>query len=205
MTKIIQAKHKLGRNKLTCFSKNPNSSCFVKPYKSGPHKSKNKPSSIYGMLLCEKQKLKISYNVSEKKIKNIFNKVAKESTQAEWVAGVMNALSLKLDRVVFDACFAISVYEAAQMVSHCHFTVNGSTVNRKSFKLKIGDVVAIKGNSSLGEKMKENIKKCESKFPAYLRINEANLSIEILREPDLEEITNVAKLDIASAIQALCR
>ena len=48
----------------------------------------------------------------------------------------------RLDNVVFRLGFAATRREARQLVSHAHFTVNGTKVNIPSYLVKAGDVVA---------------------------------------------------------------
>ncbi|MFT2612768.1 S4 domain-containing protein, partial [Escherichia coli] len=53
----------------------------------------------------------------------------------------LRLLEMRLATVVWRLGFARTIFQARQMVSHCHITVNGRMVNIASFALKVGDVI----------------------------------------------------------------
>jgi small subunit ribosomal protein S4 len=207
MTKIIKSKHKEGRKRLTCFSRNEKSSFFYKPYKPGQHKSKLKQTKVFGILLEERAKLRFAYNVSKKKLKNLFTETSLKYKAADRVYQVMKTLSLKFDRVLFDSYFAFSIFQSSQFISHRHFLINGKKVNIKSYILKVGDVIQIVDkDSKVGAIVKENLALVEAdKIPLYLDINRDTLSVTVLRNPELHEVKNIAKIDLQAALESLGR
>lgn len=207
MTKIIKSKHKEGRKRLTCFSRNEKSSFYYKPYKPGQHKSKSKQTKVFGILLEERAKLRFAYNFSKKKLKNLFRQVSEKHKAADRVYQVMKTLSLKFDRVLFDSHFAFSIFQASQFISHRHFLINGKKVNIKSYVLKVGDVVQVLDkDSKIAAIVKENLALVEDdKIPSYLGIDRENLTLTVLRNPEMHEIQNIAKIDLQVAVESVGR
>ncbi|NNM68215.1 MAG: 30S ribosomal protein S4, partial [Spirochaetales bacterium] len=112
-----------------------------KPHAPGMHgpKKRRTKQTEYGKQLTEKQKLKFSYGVSERQVRNIFEK-------AKTMPGVtgdsmMSLLEIRLDNVIFRLGLASSRAMARQMVNHGHFQVNGRIVNIPSYSVRGGDVV----------------------------------------------------------------
>lgn len=57
-------------------------------------------------------------------------------------------LESRLDNIVYRIGFATTRRGARQLVNHGHITVNGKKVDIPSYRVKPGDVIAIKENSS---------------------------------------------------------
>ena len=152
-------------------------------------KSKNKTGrpkrgggSVFGLLLLEKQKVRYTYGIMEKQLKNYVQKVIgkTKSNQSDYLYRLLES---RLDNAVLRAGFLKTRPQARQAVSHGHFTVNGTRVNIPSYTLKKGDVVAIREGSK-GKKMFEEVNKnlSEARTPAWLKVNGKDLSVEIMGE-----------------------
>jgi small subunit ribosomal protein S4 len=152
-------------------------------------KSKNKTGrpkrgggSVFGLLLLEKQKVRYTYGIMEKQLKNYVQKVIgkTKSNQSDYLYRLLES---RLDNAVLRAGFLKTRPQARQAVSHGHFTVNGTRVNIPSYTLKKGDVVAIREGSK-GKKMFEEVNKnlTEATTPAWLKVNGKDLSVEIMGE-----------------------
>ena len=105
---------------------------------------KRKPSN-YAVQLNEKQKVRFMYGVSEKQ----FARLVKESGKMKGVRGenLLILLESRLDNVVYRIGFATTRRGSRQLVNHGHITVNGKKVDIPSYRVKPGDVVAIRENS----------------------------------------------------------
>ena len=116
----------------------------------GPQRRSKK--SEYALQLTEKQKVKFIYGVLEKQFRSYYEKAArmKGNTGDE----LMTLLERRLDNVVFRLGFAMTRREARQLVSHAHFTVNGTKVNIPSYLVKVGDVIEVKDTSRSSVKFK---------------------------------------------------
>lgn len=119
----------------------------------GQHGQARKKVTEYGMQLREKQKVKRFYGISESQMYKAFEKADK----MKGITGenLLQLLELRLDNVVYRMGFALSRAEARQLVTHGHFTVNGSKVDIPSYLVKVGDVIQIKDKSTKSKKFSE--------------------------------------------------
>ena len=118
-----------------------------RPYGPGQHgKDKKRKPSNYAIQLNEKQKVRFMYGVSEKQFKKLVN----DSAKMKGVHGenLLILLESRLDNLVYRAGFATTRRGARQLVNHGHITVNGKKVDIPSYRVKPGDVIAIKENSA---------------------------------------------------------
>jgi len=149
-------------------------------------KSKNlrqkRPSSVFGQQLIEKQKVRFTYCINEKQLKNYVKKVI-DFTKTNQSDLLFKTIENRLDNVVLKSGFVKSRLLARQAVSHGHFTVNGTRVNIPSYSVKKGDVVAVREGSKV-KKLFENAEKSltETATPSWLKVNTKDLSVEITGE-----------------------
>ena len=156
-------------------------------YAPGQHGQGRKKNSEYGMQLREKQKAKRYYGLLEGQFYHYFE-------LAEKMAGVtgenlLQVLESRLDNVVYRAGFAMSRPEARQLVTHGHFTVNGSKVDIPSYRLKAGDVVAISEKSMSSDKFKM-VLEANAARPAlnWLSLDKAKGQATVVNLPERSEI-----------------
>ena len=118
-----------------------------RPYGPGQHgKDRKRKPSNYSVQLTEKQKVRFMYGISEKQMKKLVN----DSAKMKGVHGenLLILLESRLDNLVYRIGFATTRRGARQLVNHGHITVNGRKVDIPSYRVKPGDVIAIKENSS---------------------------------------------------------
>ncbi len=118
-----------------------------RPYGPGQHgKDRKRKPSNYSIQLNEKQKVRFMYGISEKQFKKLVN----DSAKMKGVHGenLLILLESRLDNLVYRIGFATTRRGARQLVNHGHITVNGKKVDIPSYRVKPGDVIAIKDNSS---------------------------------------------------------
>lgn len=139
--------------------------------------------SEYGTQLREKQKTKRMYGLTEKQFRNTFEEAAKKGKGAG--ARLLEFLELRLDNVVYRLGFAKSRFEARQLVSHGHITVDGKKVNIPSFKVKLNSVVAIAPNFVDNTQVKKNLEDTQG-TPEWLE-RKAMVG-KLLRVPSREEM-----------------
>ena len=149
----------------------------------------------YGLQLREKQKIKKFYNISERQLKNYFNKAKKRVGNTE--TDLMRMLEIRLDSVVFNAGFSTSRQGARQMINHGHIFVNKHKINVPSYRVRVDDVIALKANSTLKKKVEEAIptaKDRREKYLNWLAVDDAQLEIRAIKLPtaaDLPQDFNV--------------
>jgi small subunit ribosomal protein S4 len=101
--------------------------------------------SEYATQLMEKQKAKYTYGILERQFRNLF----KDASSSQGITGeiLLQLCESRLDNVVYRMGISKSRSGARQLVSHRHITVNGGLVNIPSYRLKEGDVVAVREKS----------------------------------------------------------
>ena len=146
-----------------------------------------KMESDYKMQLKEKQKLKFIYGPGEKQFRHIYEKAEKMEGQAG--ANLLTLLELRLDNVVFRMGLALTRREARQLVTHGHFNVNGSRVDIPSYRVKVGDVIALRDGSKKSVKFQEIVEGTNGRLiPTWLDVNKENLTASVVRLPVKEDL-----------------
>lgn len=120
--------------------------------KRNPNAKKRTKKSEYATQLNEKQKVKFVYGIQEKQFRAYYEKAAK----AQGITGevLLTTIERRLDNVIFRLGLAKTRREARELVSHGHYTVNGSVVNIPSFLVKPGMVIGVKETSRNIERIK---------------------------------------------------
>ena len=99
----------------------------------------------YGRQLLEKQKVRITYGLTEKQFsKYVENAMRIHANPAE---SLHQMIETRLDNVVYRLSLAPTRRAARQMVSHGHITVNGRKTSIPSRPVKVGDVIAVREGS----------------------------------------------------------
>ncbi|MCL2694464.1 MAG: 30S ribosomal protein S4 [Oscillospiraceae bacterium] len=146
-----------------------------------------KKISEYGLQLREKQKLKFIYGVLEKQFYRYYEIAARETGVTGEI--LIRLLESRLDNVVFRMGMAITRREARQLVGHGHFTVNGKRVDIPSFRVKAGDVVALKEKSRKSPKFEHIADAVHGRiFPLWLDVNKETASATVIRLPQRDEL-----------------
>ncbi len=146
-----------------------------------------KKISEYGLQLKEKQKLKFIYGVLEKQFEHYFEMAAKQ----DGITGenLIRILESRLDNVVYRMGMAKTRREARQLVVHSHYTVNGKKVNIPSYRVKVGDVIALREKDRTSEKFKATVEETKDRLvPVWLTANKDDFSATVNRLPSAEDI-----------------
>ena len=138
----------------------------------------------YGKKLIEKQKIRLSYGLKEKKLRSyVFEAI---DSKNETFSEIYRLLETRLDNVIFRLGLASSRAMARQMVSHGHIMVNGRKLNIPSYSVKVGDKISVR-NESKDRKTFENIdKKDKVKLPKWLSFDYKKLEGEVKAIPEME-------------------
>ncbi|KKS81721.1 MAG: 30S ribosomal protein S4 [Candidatus Wolfebacteria bacterium GW2011_GWC1_43_10] len=132
---------KLGLKAYRCSS--PKCATIRRPSRPGMHGRKFvRGGSEFKLQLMEKQKIKVSYGLTERQMKNIFKKASESKKSA--IDFINQKLEMRLDSVVFRMGLTPSLIMARHLVSHGHFLVNGRKVTIPSYQVRVGDIVAVK-------------------------------------------------------------
>ena len=154
-------------------------------YASGQHGQNRKKISEYAIQLKEKQKIRLTYLVSEKQ----FHKYYEKANRKTGVTGtiLLQLLETRLDNVLFRAGFSVTRRQSRQLVGHGHVLVNGKKVDIPSYILKEGDIITIKARSA--QTVKEIIEMIDqATAPAWINVDAEKQTIKVERLPEREEI-----------------
>lgn len=156
----------------------PKCATVRKPYGPGMHgQRRRRQPSDYSRQLKEKQKMQLLYGLNNRQTMNLFRKNSPEK--------IFSLLERRLDRVVAYLGIAASSRVARQLVSHGHIAVNGKRVTIPSYRVKVGDVIAIRPESrdiKTFESLAERIK--QKDVPPWLKPAGEDGSGECVAEPD---------------------
>jgi small subunit ribosomal protein S4 len=165
------------------------SKCAIerRPYPPGEHGRGRIRETQYQIQLREKQKARRIYGVLEKQFRNYYKAAAKQ----RGITGenLLRMLETRLDNVVYRAGFAASRSQARQLVSHSHLAVNGKKVNIPSYRVRQGDVVALKQRSKDLVSVQHSIDTLGGRpIPEWLEVNANERAITVLDLPSRAQI-----------------
>lgn len=146
----------------------------------------DKKLSNYGMQLLEKQRLRAYYGVMEKQFLGYVREAKKSKDQTGYA--LIKILESRLDNLVYRLGFASSIRQARQMVVHGHIRVNGKKIDIPSYRVNVGDTIALKERSRNIEIFRENFLSYFPNLYPYLERNESNFSGKFIRYPEREEV-----------------
>ena len=157
-----------------------------RPYGPGQHgKDRKRKPSNYAIQLNEKQKARFMYGISEKQFKKLVN----DSAKMKGVHGenLLILLESRLDNIVYRIGFATTRRGARQLVNHGHITVNGKKVDIPSYRVKPGDVIAIKEGSKGRAYITSMVRAKNPKF-SCLDWNETEMKGTFIAYPERESV-----------------
>lgn len=170
----------------------PKSPASKRAYPVGQHgpNQKDRRQSEYGEQLLAKQVIRRYYNMLEKQFSNTFKKAQRMSGNTS--LNFLRLLELRLSTAVWRLGFARTVFQARQMVSHCHILVNGKMVNIASFQLKVGDVIEVRDRKSSRDIAKNNHYEAAA-IPAYMEADVQNFKGKVIALPEREDFPKFFK------------
>ena len=157
-----------------------------RPYGPGQHGQDRKGKlSNYGEQLKEKQKVRFMYGVNERQFRKTFNEAAKmKGIHGE---NFLKLLGSRLDNVVYRLGLSTTRRGARQLVNHGHITVNGNKVDIPSYRVKVGDTVAVKENSKDHKAIKASLEKV-TKRVEFVTFDDKKLEGKLVRLPERSEL-----------------
>ena len=195
MSKRIQSKHKIDRRLGENLWGRPGSPLNARAYGPGQHGQRRKgKTSDYGLQLRAKQKLKGYYgSITEKS----FHKLYVEASRVKGDTGerLIGLLESRLDAIVYRAKFVPTVFAARQFVSHGHVLVNGKRVNIASYRVKEGDVIAIRERSRQLAIVLEAVALTERDVPDYLDVDHNKMTATFVRQPALGDVPYAVQME----------
>lgn len=185
MARYTGPKNKLFRNWGVKDLSNRKLTSSMRQNASGQHGAVRKKLSEYALHLNEKQKIRLTYLVSEKQFAKYYNEAARRKGVTGTI--LLQLLESRLDNVLFRAGFGITRSQSRQIVNHGHVLVNGKKVDIPSFLVKAGDVITVRSKSSAF--LKSVIESIDlACAPAWMTIDKDALKITFDRLPEREEL-----------------
>ena len=152
---------------------------------SGQHGAMRKKLSEYALHLKEKQKIRLTYLVSEKQFAKYYNEAARRSGVTGTI--LLQILETRLDNILFRAGFGVTRRHTRQIVNHGHVLVNGKKVDIPSYLIKAGDEITIKSRSN--DYLKTVMSAIDlSCAPAWMTVDKDALKVTFDRLPEREEL-----------------
>ena len=155
--------------------------------KASLSKKRKHRSSVteYGQQFLEKQKVRYTYGVTEKQLRNLV-KTAKSQTKGNVAGEVFKSLETRLDNVVYKLGFVPTRQFGRQIVGHGHIFVNGKKVSIPSYHVKVSDVIGInpsKRESGIFRNKLEILK--EYKSPSWLVLDPEKIEAKVMGWPEM--------------------
>ena len=188
MSKRTSAKYKIDRRMGENIWGRAKSPVNRREYGPGQHgqRRKNKLSD-FGTQLRAKQKLKGYYgDLTEKQFRRIYAEA--ERVKGDTGENLVGLLERRLDAVVYRAKFVPTIFAARQFVNHGHVEVNGQRVNIASYRVKEGDVIAIRERSRKLAIVLEAVGLAERDVPDYLEVDHNKMTATFVRQPALGDV-----------------
>lgn len=162
-----------------------------RPYPPGEHgRTKRKTDSDYAVRLREKQRLRAQYGIREAQLKIVFQ----EARRADGLTGenLVELLEMRLDAILVRAAIARTTAQARQMIVHRHIIVDGQRVDRPSFRVKPGQLVAVHSRSEGMEPFQVAAAGGHvdvlPKAPGYIEVELDKLQVRLARRPKRAEV-----------------
>ena len=144
-------------------------------------KPRGRNKSDYGRQLLEKQKVRMTYGISEKQLANYAEAAFATKNPSE---SLHRALEMRLDSAVYRAGFALTRRAARQMTSHGHLLVNGKRITTPSYRLKVGDSIGVREGSRASTLFfhMTNPEAPARNVPQWLAVDNATLTAKVQAE-----------------------
>lgn len=141
----------------------------------------SKPSD-YKRQLLEKQKMRLTYGLSEKQFRRYVDMAMEKSDDP--ITYLMKRLESRLDNVVYRLGLAKTRRLARQIVTHGHITVNDRKLNVPSHNVRVNDIVAVReGSRETGLYVDFTDKYEPNVLPSWLKFDVKKLSGTVIAEP----------------------
>ena len=195
MTKRSEAKYKIDRRMGQNIWGRPKSPVNRREYGPGQHGQRRKGKlSDFGVQLRAKQKLKGYYaNISERQFHGVYVEAGR--MKGDTGENLIGLLESRLDAIVYRAKFVPTPFAARQFVNHGHVTVNGKRVNIASYRVSVGDVVAVRERSRNMAMVLEALQSQERDIPEYIAVGDKGMSVTFNRIPELAEVPYPVKME----------
>jgi len=139
--------------------------------------------SEYGKQMLEKQKVRVTYGLTEKQFRNYVNK-ALTAHNAKPTEYLHELLESRLDNVIWRLGLATTRRGARQMVAHGHVVVGGKKIRVPSHATRVGEVIAVReGSRDHGVLVGFSERFLERSMPSWLSWNPKSMEGTVAQKP----------------------
>lgn len=162
-----------------------------RPYGPGQHgRARKKQDSDYAVRLREKQRLRAQYGIRESQMARYFEDAKRSS--GDTGENLVEFLEMRLDALVLRSGIARTIAQARQLVVHRHIVVDGQRVDRPSFRVAEGQLVAVHERSETMVPFQIAAAGAHRDVlpaaPAYLDVKLEALQARLVRRPKRSEV-----------------
>jgi len=158
-----------------------------RPYAPSDHGSDRRSKlSEYGTQLREKQKLRMTYGMTERQFANLFVRAGKMKDGTHGT-NFMALLERRLDNMVYRLGLATTRRQARQLVNHGHITVDGKRVDIPSYEVETGQVIGVREKSKNLVIIQAAVEAVVGR-PSYVEFDADKLEGSLVRIPEREDM-----------------
>lgn len=144
--------------------------------------ARKKAPSVYKAQLLEKQRLKATYNVSEKQLSHYYDDASRSHESTGEV--LLRLLETRADAALYRMGFAKTIYAAQQYIAHGHFSLNGRRIFTSSHAIRVGDILAVREQSKAHPQIIEALTNSAGlQIPEYYEINKVKMEGKLVSKP----------------------
>lgn len=160
------------------------------------HRGRGRQSE-YGKQMLEKQKVRVTYGLSERQFSNYVQK-ALSGNSSKPADRLHELLEARLDNIVWRLGLVSTRRGARQMVSHGHIQVDGKNMRVPSYAVRVGDVIRVReGSKEHGVLVGFADRFADRSLPSWLSWNAKKMEGGIVERP------TVASADPAGDLAAV--
>ncbi len=153
-----------------------------RPYPPGEHgRDRMRQGSEYLVQLREKQKARRVYGMTENRFVNLYQ--IANRTPGITGENLLKMLEMRLDNVVFRAGWGASRAQARQWVRHGHIAVNGKRVTIPSYRVSVGDAIALSEKAKNFIVVRHNMDTLDRQIVPWLEAEEGGFQVKVLNQP----------------------
>ncbi len=180
------------------FSKTQSPKFVASQQRAGRVKKRMSQMSDFKRQLLEKQKMRLSYAITEKQLRRYVDEAVEKSHQPATI--LMQRLESRLDNVVY----RLGLAKTRQMVGHGHILVNGRKLSIPSYKVREHDVISVREGSK-GSAMFANLLEATetATVPAWLTFDVKKLTGTVQSTPTFDSAE--AQFDPAQVLEYYSR
>lgn len=153
---------------------------------SGMHIRRRKLSA-HGVALNEKQKLKHYCGLSEGQLRRLLDKARRQPGNTG--EALLILCERRLDNVVRRAGLTATRPQARQAMVHGHLLVNGRKVDRPSYLVNAGDMVAVRKRPAVQTLYRAHLQEAPPEPLAWLQVDPEALQATVVALPDATDIS----------------